>query len=302
MKLERTEKKQRECWKRRRGGSEALMIASRDGVSVEGPQGAVENEVNTNTSETKLLTQHESLTTSQVQSSNTLQELAIVCQSSADEDRVHLVDIRNVDLLKDCHESTHTGSKQRSQSPFSLKLKPLSSCCRADSVLVVVDSSLGDAAERDVIDAHDGLKVRLYLSVDEKSRLKTRRRPDGKIKKKCHRQDNGKNFEVIRLDVVRHEKQPNELTITSRHETKEKAVDAKHFAKSAGKRLLKGLRVGCKFLWSGLVLHAKPFGALDSNVEKVVWEEKLEDCDRKRHYSGYSDEREPKTLILDRRP
>ena len=43
----------------------------------------------------------------------------------------------------------------------------------------------------------------------------------------------------------------------------------------AGKRLWKGLRVSCKFLWSGLVLYTKPFSSMDFN-EARVWEERHE--------------------------
>jgi hypothetical protein len=52
-----------------------------------------------------------------------------------------------------------------------------------------------------------------------------------------------------------------------------KKLHVKRATKLAGKRLWKGLRVSCKFLWSGLALYAKPFGAMDLNVTKA-WEEK----------------------------
>jgi len=141
--------------------------------------------------------------------------------------------------------------------------------------------------------------VRLPIDVDRKCRTRVNKRAAGKITKKSHRQENNKYCDTIPLDIFVLNDDQSEVSVSQRKtKSPKKKVNAKLVVRQAGKRLWKGVRVSCKFLWSGLILYGKPFGAMDLNCAKV-WEEKME-SERKREFSDYSDDRKSERKLLNR--
>jgi len=185
------------------------------------------------------------------------------------------VNIRNVDLLKDCCKEsdpsidTHLNHCCQLLSAFRLSQSSASS----ESVSSAIES-IDARLERDKV-AVEGEIVELSdVTVVSKNR-KTTKRNDRRNKKNCRR---GNNSELINLDITVKDKEPAEgLKVVTRHaSSKQKKVNVKNLIQTARERVWKGLRVSCKFLWSGLILHAKPFGELDTK-SATVWDEK-EDC------------------------
>jgi len=108
-------------------------------------------------------------------------------------------------------------------------------------------------------------------------------------KKKTGRREGTTSCEDIQLDVVFQgcDVTSDDGKYKRMDGKRKKKVHVKRFAKTTGKRLWKGVRVSCKFLWSGLILYAKPFGAMDMNIAKA-WEEKYE-YEKQRQFYNYND-------------
>jgi len=128
----------------------------------------------------------------------------------------------------------------------------------------------------------------------ESSKLKSRTkkskknsRPSNTHRCRSYNSQGRRRSRVSSGDASDQEGQKGNQTVVKGRRRRSRKVCAKLFVKKAGKKLWKGLRVSCKFLWSGLVLYAKPFSAIDLNITRAC-EEKLAN-DRKRQYHIYED-------------
>jgi len=165
----------------------------------------------------------------------------------------------------------------------------LKKCCQLLTALNLSQSRCsGNNIEAGSID--DAAGVRVQIRVDRKTRTKSNKRTAaGKTTRKSYRHEGRKNCDTIQLNILLVDnEQSEELASDRKEDSKNTKTNAKHIVKLAGKRLWKGVRVSCKFLWSGLVLYAKPLAETEMNCAKV-WEDKTED-EGKSQYSDYSDD------------
>jgi len=217
------------------------------------------------------------------------------------DEKFHPANLSNCNQQKnDCHGSDQTiDSSLKQCCPLLTGLRLSQTSSGNDCETSVHKSNAERNTGRDTFVNDDAAAVRVQIKVERKTKTKINKRATRKMTKKSYRQDGKKKYATIQLDIslVNSEQSEEELT-NGKDEIKSKKVNAKHFVKLAGKRMWKGVRVSCNFLWSGLILYAKPFGSTEMNCAKV-WEDKLE-CEETNQYPDHSDDEKLNRKLLNR--
>jgi hypothetical protein len=303
-KSEKSEKKQND--RHHRGRCRNLMKIRKDNNGMEDKENLVDNAESVKSSDAILTSKCETATRALVNQDDitSTSTKSGSCTQAADDKILYMVHLNIFDQPSQCHGSDLTidsSLKQCCQLLTGLRLSQTSSGKALDTAVLKSNSERG--TERAAPQNDEAIAARGKLNVARKGRSKTNKRVCGKITKKSYRQEGNKNNDIIYLNILLVDNEQSDGTMSSKKdELKRKKGNTKQFVKLAGKRLWKGVRVSCKFLWSGLVLYAKPNslceGAMDMNCAKD-WDEKT-NCETESHFPDYCDDLKSKRKSLNR--